>query len=143
MSPTRILTQMDRSIVSLSPTPKRSSPLQSSPRTISRSMLSVASTNVSFGTEATAVATGDDSGTFQITTQNAFSLTDGTNTNTTLGAIATADVTDGAGPILISTVPTDDGTLVPATAAFTMTFSEDMEDLPTTVTDIVDRKSVV
>jgi len=39
---------------------------------------------------------------------------------------------DGAGPILLSASPTAGGVLIPATESFTMTFSEDMENTPST-----------
>lgn len=48
---------------------------------------------------------------------------------TTDGVIVDADVTqtDNAAPIIISAAPSSAGTLIPATANFTMTFSETME----------------
>jgi hypothetical protein len=59
---------------------------------------SVSSVTVLLGTEATAKDTGDGSGTIAISSQNAFSLTDGTNTNNTLGAQAQASFLDNAAP---------------------------------------------
>ena len=69
---------------------------------------SVASTDVNLGTEASIVATHDDSGTLAVSTQNVFSLTDGTNTNSTTGNQSQATYADGAGPVLIGGQYTDD-----------------------------------
>lgn len=58
---------------------------------------SVTTTTIPFGTEATVKDTAN-AGTLSISTQNLFSLTDGTNTNTTLGAQTQATFADLAKP---------------------------------------------
>lgn len=57
---------------------------------------SVSSVAVALGTEATVIDTDEDSGNIAISTQNAFSITDGTNTNSILGAQVQASFIDGA-----------------------------------------------
>jgi len=54
--------------------------------------------NIDLGTEATAQDTKEDSSNIAVSTQNTFSITDGVNTNTTLGAQTQATFTDGAAP---------------------------------------------
>jgi hypothetical protein len=87
---------------------------------------SVASTTVTLGTEATAVDTADASGTIAITSQYAFSLTDGTNTNTTLGAQTNATFVDDAAPVVSSVTPADSATNISRSASLVITFSEPM-----------------
>jgi len=82
--------------------------------------------DITLGTEATVVDTVDNSGNFAITTQNGFSLSDGTNTNTTLGTQTQATTLDGAAPVLISSSPEDADVSVITTADVVLTFSEPM-----------------
>ncbi|MEQ9006963.1 MAG: hypothetical protein RLP12_03700, partial [Ekhidna sp.] len=86
-------------------------------------------TNVTvvLGTESTVTDTEENSGTIAISTQNAFSLTDGTNTNATLGAQGQATFSDGAGPVIISAV-TSDNDLNGQIDRMTLTFSENIDD---------------
>ncbi|SNS68760.1 Ig-like domain-containing protein [Ekhidna lutea] len=86
-------------------------------------------TNVTvvLGTASTVADTEENSGTIAINTQNAFSLTDGTNTNATLGAQGQATFSDGAGPVIISAV-TSDNNLNGQIDRMTLTFSENIDD---------------
>lgn len=77
-----------------------------------------------FGTESTVEDTNEGSGNIAISSQNNFSLTDGTNTNTTLGAQTQATFVDDARPMLLTTSPANSGTGVTATASIVLTFSE-------------------
>ena len=62
----------------------------------------VTSTTVVLGTESTAVDTKENSGNIAISSQNAFSLTDGINANNDLEAQSQATFTDGAAPVLLT-----------------------------------------
>ncbi|MBI1908537.1 hypothetical protein HYS28_03975 [Candidatus Uhrbacteria bacterium] len=61
---------------------------------------SVTSTAITLGTESTVKDTEDNAGTLAITSQNLFSLTDGTNTNADLEAQAQATAVDEAKPVI-------------------------------------------
>ncbi len=82
--------------------------------------------NINLGTDASVVDTYDDTATFAISTQNGFSITDGTNTNSTLGAQTQASVRDRANPVITSTTPTDDTTVQSRTNSVVFNFSEPM-----------------
>ncbi|MCF7812349.1 S-layer homology domain-containing protein [Candidatus Gracilibacteria bacterium] len=76
---------------------------------------------VGLGTEASVIDTAENSGSIAISSQNAFSLTDGTNTNSTLGAQSQALFADGAGPLITS------WTLDLAIPSAKLNFSESVE----------------
>jgi hypothetical protein len=83
---------------------------------------SVAFKVITLGTESTVVDTNNGGAAIAVSTQNAFSLTDGTNTNTTLGALGIT-FADAAGPSLKDAAYEDsdnDGKI----DQFTFTFSE-------------------
>ncbi len=63
---------------------------------------SVSSVTITLGTEATVIDTAENSGNIAVSSQNNFSLTDGTNTNSTLGAQSQASFSDGAKPVIKS-----------------------------------------
>ncbi|MBI2476791.1 Ig-like domain-containing protein, partial [Candidatus Uhrbacteria bacterium] len=86
----------------------------------------VSSVNVDLGTESTVVDTAENAGTIAISTQNGFSITDGTTTNSTLGAQTQASFVDGAAPRLVSSDPVNDEQNVSRIDALTLTFSEPM-----------------
>ncbi|MEQ9021274.1 MAG: hypothetical protein RLN82_00765, partial [Pseudomonadales bacterium] len=87
----------------------------------------VSSVTVVLGTESGVVDTEENSGTIAISSQNAFSLTDGTNTNSALVAQTQATFTDGAGPVIASAV-TADNDLNGQIDRITLTFSENIDD---------------
>ncbi|MEQ9006962.1 MAG: hypothetical protein RLP12_03695 [Ekhidna sp.] len=87
---------------------------------------SVSSVTVVLGTESTVVDTEENSGTIAISTQNSFSLTDGTNTNNTLGAQAQATFSDGAAP-QISDFLYQDNDLDGQIDRFIVSFSETLD----------------
>ncbi|XOV95303.1 MAG: Ig-like domain-containing protein [Bacteroidota bacterium] len=62
---------------------------------------STTSTTVPLGTPASVQDTYDGSGSLAISSQNAFSLSDGTNVNTSLGNQFQASFSDGAAPVMI------------------------------------------
>jgi hypothetical protein len=89
--------------------------------------MTVSSTWVPLGTEASVVATYDTLGTLAISSQNTFSLLDASgNNNTTLGAQTQATFTDGIKPIVISTTPVDNSTSQSKTSSLVVVFSEPM-----------------
>ncbi len=91
----------------------------------------VSSVEVVLGTPSSVVDTEDGSGNFAISTQNLFSLTDGTNTNSSLGAQTQATVSDGASPVITGYSPSQGATGVAINTNITMTFSEDVTDQST------------
>ena len=82
---------------------------------------------VTFGTESSVQDTEDDAsgGTFEITSQASFSLTDGTTVNNRLGAQSQATVVDGAAPV-ITDFEYEDSDIDGRIDQFVVTFSEDL-----------------
>ena len=82
---------------------------------------------VTFGTESSVQDTEDDAsgGTFEITSQASFSLTDGTTVNNRLGAQSQATVVDGAAPV-ITDFEYEDNDIDGRIDQFVVTFSEDL-----------------
>lgn len=85
---------------------------------------SVASVALTLGTESSAQDTNEGAGTIAISSQNTFSLTDGTNTNSTLGAQTQMTFVDGARPMLLTSSPANLATNVSRSASIVLTFSE-------------------
>ncbi len=86
----------------------------------------VSSVTVTLGTGSTAVDTRENSGTIAVSSQNLFSLTDGTTANTTLGAQTQATFLDTMKPVITSTTPTDASSVQSRTNALVWNFSEAM-----------------
>ncbi len=97
---------------------------------------SVSSTTIDLGTESTAQDTAS-AVTVAFSSQSSFSLTEGTNTNSTLGAQAQITVSDGAGPVLISSSPTEDQAAILKTASIVLTFSEEPASITASVSPSV------
>ncbi|MCR9253617.1 MAG: Ig-like domain-containing protein [bacterium] len=88
----------------------------------------VSSVEITLGTPSSVQDTEDGSTNFAVSSQNGFSLTDGSNTNNTLGAQTQASVSDGAAPIIVTYAPALSATGVAVGSNITMTFSEDITD---------------
>ncbi|MCF7861773.1 hypothetical protein K9M79_06015, partial [Candidatus Woesearchaeota archaeon] len=85
---------------------------------------SVTSTTISLGTESIAQDTKEGTGLIAISSQNTFSLTDGTNTNSVTGAQGQASFTDSAAPVISDFAYQDndgDGKIDRFVASFTET----------------------
>ncbi|MBT3230886.1 hypothetical protein HN358_03880 [Candidatus Uhrbacteria bacterium] len=84
---------------------------------------------LTLGTEASVVDTYESSGNIEISTADAtgnFTLTDGTNENSDIGAKTNVTFLDGAKPVVTSATPTDASSVQSRTNAVVYNFSEPM-----------------
>lgn len=93
--------------------------------------------SITLGTESSAEDTEENAGTIAVTTtsgvDNNFSLTDGTNNNTTEKAEAHVSFVDGAAAVLLSSTPTAAQTGIGRDTNVVLTFSEEID----TATDAI------
>ena len=84
----------------------------------------VGSLEITLATPATVVDTNEGSGTLSVLSQVNFSITDGTNTNTDIGAFANVVYGDRTGPVITVLSPADAETNVSTSEDIVVTFSE-------------------